>query len=196
MTRITLVFVLMISFTFLSCSKNFPVDIAAKVLLLNPAKDSLNIHVNNELVRSVTAKVGHIYLEQNEYDVSIIQNGKEENKVTLEIDSDEADRSTHDSEHVTLINSNQKNDYVLVDCSAAYTEGTEYTIKEKYIDQAIIKLDYITYEYFRMGWQKLPNNLFGYGDLSIYKLFYIPEEYVSKSDKEIIEYCVAHGLYN
>ncbi|GAA4276802.1 hypothetical protein [Aquimarina mytili] len=196
MNRIILVSTLMISLMFLSCSKNFPVDTSVKVLILNPAKDSMNIHVNNELIRSVTAKLGHIYLGENEYDFSITKNGKEVNKLILDIDSDEADRSSYDSEHITLINTNPTNDFVLIDCSAAYTEGKEYTIKEKYIDQSIIKSDYITYEYFRMGWQKLPDNLFGYGDLSIYKLFYIPEEYVAKSDKEILEYCIANGLYN
>ncbi len=197
MNKIGYLATIIASFVLVSCSKKFPVNESAKVLILNPNNDDLDLHINNEFVRDVTKKVGHVYLNQGDFNFSIIKDGKTENEVIIEIDSDEADRSSFDNEHVKLVNSNLTNDYVLVDCSAAYSEdeNAAYTIKEKYIDQPSIQLEYISYQYFRMGWEKLPNNLSGYGDLTIYKLFYIPEEYTTKSDEEILKYCATQGLY-
>ena len=56
---------------------------------------------------------------------------------------------------------------MLVDCSAMYYENIEYEIANKFIDQSVITLENVMYKYFRLGWEKLPETIDGYGDLSI-----------------------------
>ncbi len=179
----------------ISCSKKHPVETSVKVAILNPTKDSLNVYINNEFVRNVTSQIGYVYLTEDSFEFSIRKNKNEENKVTLDIDSDDSNKLSNDLQKVRLINANMKNDYVLIDCSAAYYEGIEYTIKEKFINKSIIEFDSIYYMYFRLSWEKLPKDISGYGDLSMYKLCYIPEQYIVKSDKEILKYCSSKGIF-